>query len=103
MSEFVEIIGRDGKRRRARKGEVLADGEKFSLPLRFMDAVMRDALAEKFGGPARVVDTSGAPAGNRPGFIGLDRDTALADAAEQAYRDRMARIRCQGAQAASAR
>ena len=46
--QIVEIIGRDGKRRRARKGEVLADGEKFIIPMTFQDAQMRDALVEKF-------------------------------------------------------
>jgi hypothetical protein len=46
---LIEIIGKDGRRRRARKGEVLADGEKFSMPVQFMDAAVRDALRQKFG------------------------------------------------------
>ena len=33
----VEIVDRHGRRRRARPGEVLADGERFALPMQFMD------------------------------------------------------------------
>ena len=33
----VEIVDRHGHRRRARPGEVLADGERFALPMQFMD------------------------------------------------------------------
>jgi hypothetical protein len=49
MSEGV-IIDRLGRRRRARKGDVLADGERYELPaLTLMDAKVRDAFAEVYG------------------------------------------------------
>jgi hypothetical protein len=93
MTEFVEIIGADGRRRRARRGETLADGERFSLPMAFMDAQLPDALVEKYGGAAsRVVDTAGLPAGHRPGFLGLDGGSAFADAAAEAYEERSRRL-----------
>jgi hypothetical protein len=93
MTEFVEIIGRDGKRRRARRGECLADGERFSLPMTFMDSALRDALVEKYGGDViRVVDAAGRQAGHRPGFL-FDRNNALADSAcDEPYRKRLERL-----------
>jgi hypothetical protein len=90
MSEnFVEIVDRYGRRRRARRGEVLADGERFSLPMTFMDAQLYDALIEKHAGPARA---AGALAGHRPGFLLLDRDSVLVDAATEAYEARTRRM-----------
>jgi hypothetical protein len=93
MSEhFAEIIGADGRRRRARKGDVLADGERFSLPMQFMDSQLRDELVAKHrdGGAVRVVDTAGMPAGHRPGFL-FDSTNSLADAAaDAAYLERTA-------------
>jgi hypothetical protein len=60
-----------------------------------MDAVLRDALLEKYrgGGDAiRVVDAAGLPAGHRPGYL-FDRNNALADSvAEAAYRERVQRL-----------
>ena len=93
MSEqIVEIIGRDGRRRRAKKGEVLADGERFSIPMTFLDHQLQDGLVAKYGDSAiRVVDASGAPAGHRPGYL-LDRDRTLADAAAEAYQARNQRM-----------
>ena len=92
--QIVEIIGRDGKRRRARKGEVLADGEKFIIPMTFQDAQMRDALVEKFSDDTiQVVDSCGLPAGHRPGFLfDRDHDPALAEAAREAYESRSRRM-----------
>jgi hypothetical protein len=92
MSEFVEIVDCHGRRCRVRKGEILADGEKFSLPMQFMDSQLRDTLVEKYGGGAvRVVDAAGLPAGNKPGFL-FDHSNVLADsAAEPAYRERVER------------
>jgi hypothetical protein len=95
MSEhFAEIIGRDGRRRRAKKGEILADGERFSLPMTFMDAQMRDELAAKYrsDNAVRIVDAAGQPAGHRPGFL-FDANNALGEsAAEVAYRERCAQL-----------
>ena len=76
----LEIIGRDGRRRRARKGETLADSQRFTMPMALMDAAARevaDRLADKYGGGSgiRVVDT----AGYRLGFL-LVADRALHDA-----------------------
>jgi hypothetical protein len=93
MSDFVEIIGADGKRRRARRGETLADGERFSLPMTFMDAQLRDALVEKYGDAAiRVVDTAGLPAGHRPGFL-YDHSKAFGNSpGDVAYREKLQRL-----------
>lgn len=93
MSDIVEIIDRYGRRRRAKKGEVLQDGERFSIPMTFMDAQLRDALVEKFGDSViRVVDAGGAPAGHRPGFLFDSGDRTLADAAQRAYDARTERM-----------
>jgi hypothetical protein len=95
MSEpFAEIIGRDGRRRRAKKGDVLADGERVVVSMSFMDAALHDELVAKHRGDAvvRVVDAAGQPAGHRPGFLMLDRDPALVDAAAEAYAERSRRL-----------
>ena len=45
--QHVEITDRFGRKRRARKGEVLADGETIHFPVTLMDAmtrVMSDAM-----------------------------------------------------------
>jgi hypothetical protein len=52
MSPFIEIIDKYGRRRRARRGEVPADGETIHVPTILMDAaarVTRDALAQRYG------------------------------------------------------
>jgi hypothetical protein len=94
MSEhFAEIVGRDGRRRRARKGEILADGERFSLPMQFMDSQLHDQLVEKYsGGDAiRVVDAAGLPAGHRPGFL-FDQNALGDSPGDVAYRERLVRL-----------
>jgi len=89
MTEFVDIIDRHGRRRRARKGDILADGERFFLPMQFMDAAARevvDHLATKYGASGdsaiRVVDSRGLLAGHCPGFL-FDSNRALIDVAER--------------------
>ena len=92
----VEIISRDGRRRRMRKGEVLQDGEVMSIPPRmaFFDGrEVADYLATKYSAAVHVVDAAGIPAGNKPGFLrdgALDR---LQDAAAVAYEQRSAYLR----------
>jgi hypothetical protein len=52
MTPFIEIIDKYGRRRRARPGEIAADGETLNFPVQFMDAAARatrDALAAKYG------------------------------------------------------
>ena len=52
MTPFIEIIDKYGRRRRARRGEVAADGETIHFPAQFMDGAARaahDALAQKYG------------------------------------------------------
>ena len=92
MSEdFVEIVDRHGRRRRAKKGEVLADGERMVVSMVFQDAALRDALTEKYRKDAApyVIDTTGGLAGHRPGFL-FDPRTALADSpGDIAYRERL--------------
>ncbi len=68
----AEIIDRDGKRRTARKGEVLKDGETLRVPFALMDAQQREvALAAR-----RLTDASL----HKPGFRGGATSTAALDA-----------------------
>jgi hypothetical protein len=92
--QFVEIVDRDGRRRRARRGECLADGERFSMPMQFMDAVMHDELIAKYrkDDVIRVVDTAGAPAGHRPGFLYNPRSAHADSPGDGAYRKRVQRL-----------
>ena len=90
----IEIVDRHGRRRRARKGETLQDGESFFMQMQFMDAEareLRDHLATKYA--VHVVDSGDRRAGNKPGFLhdaALDR---LQDAAAVAYEQRSAYLR----------
>jgi hypothetical protein len=85
MSEiYAEIIGRDGRRRRAKKGEQLQDGERMSIPMIFQDSGGSNVIS--------VVDAAGLPSGHRPGFL-FDCNTVLADSAgDAAYRERCERL-----------
>jgi hypothetical protein len=90
---FAEIIDRHGRRRRAKKGDVLADGEKFTVSMQFMDSQLHDELVAKHGGGAiRVVDVAGRLAGHRPGFVFDHAHTKLVDAAQRAYDERSKRM-----------
>jgi hypothetical protein len=91
----VEIVDRSGRRRRARKGEVLADSERFSMPMQFMDSEARslaDHLGANYGG-ARIVDGFGVAAGHKPGFLYEGANIQLQDAAAAAYEQRSAYLR----------
>jgi hypothetical protein len=68
MPEFIEIVDRYGRRRRARKGEVLADGERFVLPMQFMD---HDHAASGFY-PTFSDGSLDSTSPHRPGFRFLD-------------------------------
>ena len=87
----VEIISRDGRRRRMRKGEALQDGETMSIPPRmaFFDGrEVADYLTTKYSPAVHVVDAAGIRAGHRPGYLfdhALDR---LQDIADRAYEGR---------------
>ncbi len=94
MSEFVEIIDRHGRRRRARKGEVLADGERFSLPMRLWTRCCGMHFSRNIAAAMPFASSMppGLPAGHRPGYL-FDRNNALADSvAEAAYRERVQRL-----------
>jgi hypothetical protein len=85
MSAFIEITDRHGRRRRARPGEVMKDGERIFLPPQFMDAAA--VLAEKYG-PHAVTD-------HRPqGFVRgyALADSSLRDEAAKAYEEKRARL-----------
>ena len=89
----VEIIGRDGRRRRMRKGECLKDGETMSIPhgMAFFDGrEVADYLAAKY--TVHVVDGAGSPAGHRPDFIYDAAHDRLQDAAAVAYAERSERM-----------
>jgi len=94
MPAEIIIEGRDGRRRRARKGEMLKDGERFLMPMAFMDAQareVRDALAEKYGGGFSPTFADGTPdhtSPHRPGYRFADTGDAARLVAEQAYRER---------------
>jgi hypothetical protein len=100
MLEYVEIVDRDGRRRRARKGDVLQDGEQFSFHVTMLDAARRNAAggssfadgsgdASRTGdGVTRVVDALGGVAGHRPGFLFAADSGALSQKANAAYEQR---------------
>jgi hypothetical protein len=58
LDSDVFIVDRFGRRRVAKKGGVMADGDRLVFPVTLMDAQLRDVLAEKYrgGGAVRVVD-----------------------------------------------
>ena len=90
MSEqIIEITDRFGRRRRARRGEAVDDGETVHFGMQFMDAAVRDALAGKFGSHT-------GPRGYVRGFAVLDAlrvERTSEDAAVEAYEERSARMR----------
>jgi hypothetical protein len=70
MQDHVEIVDRHGRRRRARKGDVLGDGEHWSIPMTFQDEQLpAGSPARVSDGSAHVVDAAGQLAGHRPGFL----------------------------------
>jgi hypothetical protein len=75
--EDVTIIGRDGSKRRARKGEALADGETMHFSMQFMDE--------------QTHEFADAATGHRPGFL-YARDHSAADAAKAEYAQRSKRM-----------
>jgi hypothetical protein len=103
--QFIEIIDRFGRRRRARRGEVAGDGETVHFGMQFMDGTaraVRDALAEKFGPHTGDDDmlNDHRPRGYVRGYAVSDATVALAsrdaarfaDEAERAYAERSRRM-----------
>jgi hypothetical protein len=85
MHEF-EIIDRYGRRRRARRGEVPADGETVHFPQQFMDAAA--VLAQKYGHQQ-------TPRGYVRGYAFADTTSASLSsqqAAAEAYEERNQRL-----------
>lgn len=80
MSYEAVIIDKNGRRRRARPGEVLGDGETvhFLMTMQDDDGGIRDAY--------------GLPAGHRRGFA-ISDISHLRDAAARAYEERNERLR----------
>jgi hypothetical protein len=76
---YAEIIDRHGRKRRARKGDVLGDGERFSFKMEMMD---EDGIR----------DGHGMPAGHRRGYA-FTADNHSRDEAAIAYEERNARLR----------
>jgi hypothetical protein len=94
MRELIEIVDRFGRRRRARPGEIIADGERIHIPMTFMDAEARevaDYLDQKYGRHSEIVDGFGYAAGHRPSHL-YDSNGQLCDAAAKARDERIARI-----------
>ena len=81
----------------ARPGETLQDGERFNLPMRFMDAEARavaDALAQKYG-RFHTHFSDGTPdhtSPHKPGYRFADIDDAAKIAADEAYEERSRRM-----------
>ena len=94
MTPFIEIIDKYGRRRRARPGEIAADGETLNFPIQFMDTAARaahDALAQRFG----LSDSK--PQGFRRGYafaqdMAIVSNDAAAEAATRAYESKRERI-----------
>ena len=81
MPQEIIITGVDGKRRRARPHEVLAEGERASFsPMNMLDA-MANALT------ANLNDSYGASVGHKPGYL-FDQHQQARDAATQSYVER---------------
>jgi hypothetical protein len=62
MPEFVEIVDRYGRRRRARPGEIPRDGEHIAFPMTFMDAEAREVahfMHQKYGRHSEIIDGFG--------------------------------------------
>src|SRR5262245_59275687 len=77
----LEVIDKFGRVRPFRRGDHLADGEVLRVPLTFMDAMTRDALAQKYG---RHAVTDHQPRGFVRGYAFADTTpprSAQADAA----------------------
>jgi hypothetical protein len=95
MSEFVEIIDHYGRRRRARKGEVLADGERFSLPMRLWTRCCGMHFSRNIAAAAMPFASSMPPV-CRPGTAPATCSTEIMrlpiPVAEAAYRERVQRL-----------
>lgn len=94
MPAEIEIIDRFGRRRRARRGEVPADGETIHFPVQFMDAdarAARQALAARFGHPSLTAGDDTKIGAFRRGFV-FDANAPLRDAAEEAYETQRQRL-----------
>ncbi|MGE0037958.1 MAG: hypothetical protein AB7S93_20260 [Xanthobacteraceae bacterium] len=85
MEQIVEIIDKYGRRRRARKGETLADGERFHLPLALMDGRRHFTPTFSDGSPDHTNPY-------RPGPRFADVDDAGRLAAAEAYEQKRTRL-----------
>ena len=86
MPEAIEIIDKYGRRRRARQGEVPADGERVFFPQQFMDAAA--VLAQKHG-------RQQPPRGFVRGYAFADTTSASRssqEAAAEAYESKCSRL-----------
>jgi hypothetical protein len=78
--------------------EMLKDGERFIMPMAFMDAQardVRDVLAEKYGGGFSPTFADGTPdhtSPHKPGYRFADTDNAARLAALDAYAARSRRM-----------
>jgi hypothetical protein len=92
----IEIVDRLGRRRRARKGETIREGETIRFPVTIMDASARevhDALAARYEFSPTFSDGSPDHTNpHAPGYRFLDVDDEGKLAAEQAYRERSRRM-----------
>jgi hypothetical protein len=91
MTSYIEIEDKFGKRRRARPGDKLADGERMIVPSVFMDAAARetrDVLAQKYGW------RDSQPRGFVRGYAFADTTPPrnLRDEADKAYAEKCARL-----------
>lgn len=89
--QHVEITDRFGRKRRARKGEVLADGETIHFPVTLMDEMTR-VMSDAMESDRMIRDAHGTPAGHRPGFAFASDGARLRDAANDAYEERRQRL-----------
>ena len=90
MEPIIEITDKFGRKRRARKGEVPADGETIHFPATLMDAMSR-VLSDPVQSNRGIHDAYGSPAGHRPGYcFGGNRQARAA--AEVAYEQRRQRL-----------
>jgi hypothetical protein len=90
----ITITDRFGHKRRARKGEVIAEGETVHFgPTSLLDAMASAMMTDTMGSSNPMVrDGYGAPAGHRPGYAFAANDARLRDVTAEAYEERCAHL-----------
>ena len=93
MEAIIEITDKFGRRRRARRGEVPADGEAIHFNATLMDAMAQVMMSNATEPDHTIRDAHGTPSGHAPGYAFCADDARLRSAANEAYEQRCERLR----------